>query len=345
MEYQNQIECLIHTAEIQLFSYPCMNPADKMKYYIKRMIRRKNVPVINHYGWPNALLANALAEAEKKDLIASDVLEKYYAAWNKSGLRMQSIDNAMNGYALLSLYEKNPKPEYKQILDRIYLFISNYPLNINGSFPYNKKQLQDVYVDGIGTVVPFLCRYGKVFHRNAAIDMGIRQIDNFMQYGMDKKSGLPYQGFDAVTEIKYGIIGWGRSVGWLMLGIVDSLEYIENQDNYDRLAVYLKELIVTVVEYQLENGYFTWQLQAMEGPVDTSATAMIGYAVQKAVRIGVSDKAYLKYVDKAIEAIIHSTKENNVFDCSGECIGFGQYPQWNYGAYPWSLGPTLLLLL
>lgn len=43
---------------------------------------------------------------------------------------------------------------------------------------------------------------------------------------MDAASGLPYHGFDSDTGVKYGIIGWGRAVGWLMSGISESLAYL-----------------------------------------------------------------------------------------------------------------------
>ena len=42
-------------------------------------------------------------------------------------------------------------------------------------------------------------------------------------------SGLPYHGYDLKTKVKYGIIGWGRAVGWLLLAMADSYEYLEKE--------------------------------------------------------------------------------------------------------------------
>ena len=49
-------------------------------------------------------------------------------------------------------------------------------------------------------------------------------------------------------------------------------------------------------------------------------------------------------IRKIDTAIVKSYREGKIYDCSGECEGFSQYPQ-RYGAYPWSLGPGLRFLL
>lgn len=341
---QDIIDGLIISAQYQLLHYPKYSIGQYIKNTIKLLLGHSNGKR-NAFGWPNAMLANALVNVAKQDNDVREILVTYYKKYAKKKNKLPSIDCALNGYALLDLYEQEKNLEYEQMLNNIYHQISIYPSSADGNFPYNPKQPQDIYADGIGTVVPFLCRYGKTFSCKAAISMGLQQIDNFMKTGLDKKSGLPYHGFDATTKKKLGIIGWGRGVGWIMMGIVDSLPYIENQNDYDRLSEYLRVLIDNVVKYQLDTGYFTWQLPAIDGMVDTSATAMIGYGIAKAVELKVIDNSYSTVVQEAREAIKHSIDNNTIIDCSGECIGFGQYPQWNYGEYPWALAPGIQLLL
>ena len=57
---------------------------------------------------------------------------------------------------------------------------------------------------------PFLCRYGSNLWRQKrqVAYLAAVQIQNFIQYGMDGKTGLPYHGYECESGIKYGIIGW-----------------------------------------------------------------------------------------------------------------------------------------
>ena len=71
---------------------------------------------------------------------------------------------------------------------------------------------------------------------------------------------------------------------------------------------------------------------------------MIAYAVQKGIAVGALTEGYEKQLIGMEQAILKSVKEGRIYDCSGECEGFSQYPQV-YGAYPWSLGPGLRFLL
>ena len=102
-------------------------------------------------------------------------------------------------------------------------------------------------------------------------------------------------------------------------------------------------LLDAVISYQRKDGYFSWQLQTMEGPADTSATGMICVALQEGIQRGfLQSESYTQVLEKGIHAMRKSIKNGKVYDCSGECEGFSQYPQ-RYGAYPWALGMALAL--
>lgn len=74
---------------------------------------------------------------------------------------------------------------------------------------------------------------------------------------MDAASGLPYHGFDSDTGVKYGIIGWGRAVGWLMSGISESLAYLpEKTPQFSFLRDHFQKLSAIVVGFQKEDGSF-----------------------------------------------------------------------------------------
>jgi len=78
---------------------------------------------------------------------------------------------------------------------------------------------------------------------------------------------------------------------------------------------------------------------------------MIGYAVKKVISVSKKnlenvntdmengqEKCMEESLEQIEKALLKSYKSGKIYDCSGECEGFSQYPQV-YGAYPWSLGP------
>lgn len=344
---------LMKEAKVQLFHYPVFTKKQDIKYVLKRMLRPVNTPKRDSFFWTHAMLAQGLEEAGELE-----TLKRYYDLWIQKDLPIHNVDNVMNGYSLLYVYEQTKEEKYKVAADKLYQYLLQYKQEMKETMPYRKHHPTHIYVDGLGMMVPFLCRYGNMFGKKEAIELGILQIREFAEQGMDEASGLPYHGYDVKTKVKYGIIGWGRAVGWLLFAMADSYEYLGKEEKEWLGKVYQK-ILQDSLQYLRKDGYFSWQLSAVEGPKDTSATAMIGYAFQKAIKLGVinrESKIVFKQMSEGItgnfeeiiecmeQAILASVKQGKIMDCSGECEGFSQYPQV-YGAYPWSLGPGLRFLL
>lgn len=348
------IKELIQETKYELFHYPVTTKKQDIKYIIKRLIKPKDTPKRDSFYWTHAMLTQALETAGDVD-----ILKKYYDAWIEKGLPIYNVDNIMNGYSLLYVYEKTKDEKYKQAADKLYEWVCEYKKQMGNPLPYRKHHPTHVYVDGLGMIVPFLCRYGAMFDNQDAVSLGADQVLDFLKYGMDEVTGLPYHGYDTKTKVKQGIIGWGRAVGWLMLAMADSMEYLPEGKEKQEIAVAFKKLVITVCQYFRKDGYFSWQLPAMEGPKDASAVAMIGYAMKKGRTIPgyaenneekadvdcrgqkISVESVLKQLQDALR---NSSRNGKIYDCSGECDGFSQYPQV-YGVYPWSQGPGLRLLL
>lgn len=346
---------LKHTGD-ELFHYHEKHGKDKLKYLIKRIIRPKHTPQADPFFWPQALLTQALEKAGEDEL-----LKKYYDSWHKAGLPVTQIDHVMNGYSLVYLYQKTGDIRYKKMMDKLYAFICDFYKEYGNNLPYRRNHPSHVYVDGLGMVVPFLCRYGNIFSVKDAVSLGQHLLLEFLEKGMDEETGLPYHGYDLKTGTKYGIIGWGRAVGWLLLAMADSLEFMGTGEIKERIVSSYQKLSCNSFYYFNRNGYFTWQLSAKEGPIDTSATAMIAYAIAKGEKTSylhfhceideIMGKTILKeglsieeILNKMEVALRISYEGGKIKDCSGECEGFSQYPQV-YGSYPWSNGPTLRFIL
>ena len=369
-ENENRIVRMETEAMQELLHYYEKNTKQKLKDMVKKAAGRY-VPPKDLIFWPTGLLANALMErvieggkqeaeesghehvAAQKSGKRVDAIGTCFSRWIRAGMPIYCVDDALCGTALIDLYLLTREEKYKVGADKMaeYLFlVEQRHADAIGSIPYRPAQGNGhIYVDGIGMMCPFLAKYGVTFGNEKTIRMALKQIENMLAYGMDAASGLPYHGFQYENGVKYGIIGWGRAVGWLMLGIAGVICALRGGLQSEDTAQYQAEckqmenafwgLVQAIIPYQKPNGAFGWQLPAMEGPEDSSATAMIAWALQM-VTGGTNVK---KVLSSAAAYLAACEKDGKIYNCSGECLGFAQYPQV-YGAYPWSLGPAYAVL-
>jgi rhamnogalacturonyl hydrolase YesR len=365
---------LIESACRDLLTYGVWDGRTKVKRFLKKYILRREIPAQDCIFWTTGMLAQGLWTCREAQTAVKidDALSAYFIRWRKKGMPVCYLDDLLAGETMLAVYEELSqsesapghagiprshvaapdndqavcagftKEQCEAAVHRLAAFAMEYPTNENGSFPYRADQKNGyVFADGIGLACPFLYRYGRVFDRQDCKELAVRQIVNFLAYGMDTASGLPYHGYDVSDGCKYGIIGWGRAVGWLLRGMTACL-----QDDYgaERLQNPFTDLMDAALSFQRRDGFFSWQLQAVEGPADTSATGMICRALQQGIRLGIlTQEKYGQAFADGKSAIERSVKDGRVYQCSGECLDFAQYPQ-KYGAYPWSLGPALEVL-
>lgn len=311
------------------------------------------VPPEDAIFWDTGLLANGLTEMAGGDENI-EAVRQYFDRWMKKGMPIHYVDDTLCGVALLRVCRAVSEEKYRNGADRMaeyLLALARTEADGTGSIPYRPAQKNGhVYADGIGMMCPFLAMYGVERENGEAVRLAVTQIENMLAYGMDEITGLPYHGFRYETRVKYGIIGWGRAAGWLLMGMKGVLSQLDggNAERFSLTAEYGKlekafvSLLEAIIPYQREDGGFSWQLEAMEGPADSSATAMIAQAINFADkgRMAGDGMGWGKMLQSAIGFLCGCEKDGKIYQCLGECQGFSQYPQV-YGAYPWSLGTAL----
>ena len=357
----------------QLLSYGVQDGRTRCKNLIKHLLLHREMPVRDWIFWPTGLLAAGLwhcrkavgisvgaqkmsfdsHEAACAFYLTERALSDSYVQWMGNGMPVIVLDDLLSGETLLDIYlalqggasvfsGSLSVPKMRSALDKMAAFADEHPRDGAGSLIYRPAHGETfVFADGIGLACPFLYRYGEAFGKQEYRELALLQVENFLSSGMDGVTGLPYHGYDAANGCKYGIIGWGRGVGWLLRGMMGCMI---SPYGRKRLEDPCRALANAVLAYQRWDGYFSWQLEALEGPADTSATGMICAALIQGMASGVlAGKRYEKALEMGRQALERSVRDGLVYDCSGECEGFSCYPQ-RYGAYPWSLGSALEVL-
>jgi rhamnogalacturonyl hydrolase YesR len=360
---------------------------DVVKRFMGRSVRTKD-PLF----WPAGMLMLGLVSAAEQE--DGEMKSKCLAAisahldmWLKSyDGKIDFVDDALSGVCFIKAYELTHEDKYKEAADKIAQFILTAPRDEQGTIIYNPgRNSANIFADGVGQVSMFMAAYTNAFpDSDIVISSGSRldaskQIKNFFEMGVDKKSGLNYHGYSLHDNQKKGLLGWGRAFGWLYMGVAeaacaaikssdeanDNDEKIPNSENLDssecqkdcpdkkrcymnsgfNITGLYRQMSRTALEYQRADGGWSWQIQGTEGHIDMSATGMIAYSLAKGYNAGILDNVedIDSSFDKAVECMLSHTEKGVVLDALSSCDDFGVHYQ-TYGHYPWGQGAVLAAL-
>ena len=360
---------------------------DVVKRFMGRSVRTKD-PLF----WPAGMLMLGLVSAAEQE--DGEIKSKCLAAisahldmWLKSyDGKIDFVDDALAGVCFIRAYELTHEDKYKEAADKIAQFILTAPRDEQGTIIYNPgRNSANIFADGVGQVSMFMAAYTSAFpDSDIVISSGSRldaskQIKNFFEMGVDKKSGLNYHGYSLHDNQKKGLLGWGRAFGWLYMGVAeaacaaikssdeanDNDEKIPNSENLDssecqkdcpdkkrcfmnsgfNITGLYRQMSRTALEYQRADGGWSWQIQGTEGHIDMSATGMIAYSLARGYNAGILDNVedIDSSFDKAAECMLSHTEKGAVLDALSSCDDFGVHYQ-TYGHYPWGQGAVLAAL-
>ena len=199
------------------------------------------------------------------------------------------------------------------------------------------------FVDTIGFICPFLTFYGVNYNKPEYIDLAFNQIEQYINKAFLKNQMIPAHAFDIKQNAPLGIYGWGRGLGWFILGIVDM--YNELPESHLKKK-YLKELIIKTSQdtlpFQNDNGSFSAMLFLKDYRHDSSITTLAGWLFFNTYLITKKTK-YKNAANKCITSLMHTTRRNGVVDfCQGDTKGMGDYAK-TFDLMPFVQGLTIRL--
>ncbi len=334
--------------QLQKLRHPALSK--RLKDLVRRALGRGSYSD-DMIFWPAGLLLLGLMEAGHTREAAD-----YLNEWKAAGMPVKNPDDALTGVVLERLYQETGEPCWKEGVQRIHQYLEGCRRDTAGSIVYGQRSSNSwIYADGAGQTAMFYAEEGQG-------DLAQRELDNFARYGIDETSGLPYHGYDAQSGLCQGIIGWGRAVGWLLLGISAHERWSSTADAQEGQDPVWEKLIWEVLRRRRSDSLFSWQLDCRKGPLDTSASGMIYYSllrgsflprecVTKSVVAATSAagrnalaKNAREMVRQAAVSLLDYVDENGrVQHSSAECIDFAQYRQ-QYSCNAWGQGAVLAFL-
>lgn len=248
------------------------------------------------------------------------------------------IDGAILAYAI-SRTNTDPhtiKPAYDEIIDLIKSCIGK-----DGTVFYRDYIPNIRFVDTIGFICPFLTFYAQTFNKPEYIDLAFKQIDDYVDKAFLKDSFLPAHAFDIDKNIPLGVYGWGRGLGWFIIGVVDM--YNELDKNHPKKE-YLKNIIIQTAKstllFQKSDGGFNAMMSVNMSRQDSSITTIAGWLFLNAFQL-TNEKKYLDAAHNTINALMKVTRRNGAIDfCQGDTKGIGIYAS-TFDIMPFVQGLTI----
>lgn len=214
-------------------------------------------------------------------------------------------------------------------MDNMYKLIIS-KLGKDGTVMYRNATVDYRYVDTIGFIAPFLTWYGLKYDVKYAIDLAVLQIKNFEKYGM-LQNKIPVHAYQIHTLNPIGIYGWGRGMGWFVIGTLETCDILpDTHSDKNDLKIILEKIAETLVQYQKKDGSFSWSFMTPDERSDTSATAVFAWFFKKMNKFQNAENA-LSYIKSV-------TRRDGTIDFSqGDTKAIGVYSQ-SFNRLPFTQG-------
>ncbi len=330
---------------------------DSLKSALEKMLLDKDHPGAGMsgeefdraMGASMAMMGHTVSFELTQDKRDANVIKTYIdgrlTADGKFKAGLTRLDECMMGWPIIELYLSTQDKKYANAAKEIYAFlVKTASTTKDGTLQYSAGNPDDRLVDSLGLVCPFLSYYGKVFNEPRSQHLAVRMLREFLDYGIEPRSGLPCHGFSISRKCPLGLIGWTRGSGWLMLGLTETIRHLP-ADSSDRknLSDKFRKLTDTLVSWSNDEGCWGWNANKPGCHLDTSGSSMIAYSIERAVQSGFLNTSYYKVTDKVAACLVNNTKADGLVDNAlGDSGGIGIYPQV-YGTSAWAQGPSVAL--
>lgn len=225
-----------------------------------------------------------------------------------------NLDNVASGRQLLHLYEITKEIKYKKAADTLRNQLRKQPRTKSGGFWHKAIYPDQMWLDGLYMAEPFYVQYAKLYNEKDAFDDIAKQFNLVSIHIKDSVTGLYYHGWDESKKQKWAdpVKGtspnfWGRSNGWLMMALVDVLDYFP-LDHPDRgkIISMLKDLSLSLLCVRDKESKLWYQVldkgDKKGNYLEASASLMIIYSFAKAYNKGYLDKRFLDAAKESFES-------------------------------------------
>jgi rhamnogalacturonyl hydrolase YesR len=170
--------------------------------------------------------------------------------------------------------------------------------------------------------ISFLSRMGELDNEITYFNDAATQVINFHTYLFNTHKGIMTHCWYSDVK-KPGVAFWGRANGWALLAQVELLDRLPEQHPQKSILLsLLRDHILGIAGYQGKQGLWHQLLDKPDSYEETSSTAMITYAIARAVNKGYIQPRYASIARRGWEGICTHIRPDGQVEgiCSGTNI-------------------------
>lgn len=230
--------------------------------------------------------------------------------------KINSLDYMLPGNLLLVLYRQTKEKKYKIAADEIRHRLDTYPRTADGGFWHATSRRHQLWLDGLYMSLPFLVRYGKLFHDSRYSDTeAAHQLLIYTSHLNDPKTGLLFHAYDESGASPWAdpithdsSVFWCRSIGWTCMALLIVLDALpRHHPDRPRLLALVQQLAAALTRYQdPKTGLWFQVVNQPDLPgnwLETSGSCMFTYFLARAVEKHYIAKSYSQAACKGYRGV------------------------------------------
>jgi unsaturated rhamnogalacturonyl hydrolase len=236
------------------------------------------------YGWIHAWQATqACPERERGD----DQYLRWAQEWIDACISIKTeimhVNDGLLGYAALVAYETSGGPEHLAFAQRVADYLMNTaPRTTDGTLTHDSNR---VWVDTALGAVPFLIKMSQISGSDIYLDEAISQVIQHAAHLQNPTNGLYYHAGDESGNDPAGQVHWGRGNGWALLADVEVLSAITATHPLRATVLdIMQKQVAGLSPLQDTSGLWHTVLTRPDSYLETSASALIGYALKRGIQ-------------------------------------------------------------
>ncbi len=256
-----------------------------------------------------------------------------------------NIDSINPGKVLFAAYEWTGEEKYRKAVEILMNQLRNQPRTRCGNFWHKKIYPNQIWLDGLYMAQPFYMSYETKLGKKENYNDIITQFKNVRKYLYDDQKGLYYHAYDEAREQFWAdrTTGtspnfWLRSMGWYLMALVDVMNEMDEVifEQYKVLEELFREAVKGIIKYQDKESSLFYQVidraDVKDNYLETSGSAMIGYAILKGCRLGALLKEKYQPIGEAVVDALTDRmiiEEDGAWKLTGICSVAGLGPADN----------------
>jgi unsaturated rhamnogalacturonyl hydrolase len=229
------------------------------------------------------------------------------------------VNDGLLGYAALTAYQTTEDSLYLNFAEDVADYLMHdAPRLADGTLTHDAGR---VWIDTLLGSVTFLLEMYKIRGDTSYRQAAISQVLRHAHYLQDPDHGLYHHAWNAlVPSDEVGRAYWGRGNGWALLADVAVLSAISTtHPAYPQVLAIMQHQAAGLVSLQDESGLWHTVVDRSDFYLESSASALIGYALRWGVQKGWLDaRLYNPTADAALLGVWQRTTSDGVVtDVSG----------------------------